>query len=473
MIASSTVPDTHHPFCHHPLPRYSEHFSLSLPRPANFRILRERVSTLINSTMALSYSTITLLAVVAVLLRLLHKTVFKNHRSHEKKHPFPTGPSPLPWLGNIHQIPPAKAFLAFTSWGRDKHTSTASGLVGLRLGPQGRAVILNKWTHVRDLFDSREKGAIYADRPYFTAADHVLPPPGGADLHLAFARYGPGWRRARRTMTEFLTEKEVDKLTYLQDAESSQMVWELLRHCGPPGGNNAADDNNKNKDGVTEYYRYTRRYFTAVILASVFGQRGKASDAQSKVRRFYAIQDDWSRMMEVGGSPPFDAFPWLRHVPDVLTPWRGWAAQAADVKRRQSVFYHELFAECEARFRAGKSHECFMARVLQKQDAAARAGRAQDLYSPLELDYIGGFLMEAGADTTAVSFESFLLAMAAYPEVQREAQKEVDAVFGPDEMPHKTDGTKLPYVKACFLEVRTKHPPKNRCRLVLFGLHTY
>lgn len=415
--------------------------------------------------MALSYTTITLLAVVAVLLRLLHKTILSSpsqeKNNNKNNHPFPTGPTPLPWLGNLHQIPTAKAFLAFTSWGRDAHTSTASGLVGLRLGPRARAVVLNKWTHVRDLFDSRERGAVYADRPYFTAADYVLPPPGGADLHLALARYGPGWRRARRTTVEFLADKEVDKLTSLQDAESSQMVWELLRHCGPL----AAGD-----DGVTEYYRYTRRYFTAVILASVFGQRGKASDAQSKVMRFYAIQDDWARMMEVGGSPPFDAFPWLRYVPDMLTPWRGWAAQAADVRRRQSAYYHELFAECEARFRAGKTRECFMARVLQKQDAAVLAGRAQDVYSPLELDYIGGFLMEAGADTTAVSFEAFLLAMAAYPKVQKQAQSEVDAVFGPDEMPHRTDGTKLPYVKACFLEVRIIIPPssKNCDRLVLF-----
>lgn len=389
--------------------------------------------------MAISFSTVTLLAAVMVFIHLLWKAA-----SQSRNKLFPKGPPTLPLLGNVHQIPQAKAFLTFTSWARNPSTSSTDGLVGLRLGPNAHAVVLNKWWHIRDLFDSRDKGAVYSDRPYNAASDHVLPGPGRSELHLAFARYGPQWRRARRTMVEFLTEKEVEKLTHIQDAESSQMVWELLQNCG-------ADQ--ATQHGVTDYHRYVLRYFNAVILASAFGQRGKDSHPQSKVMEFYAVEDDWAAILELGGSPPFDVFPWLKYVPDFVSPWRGWTKKAADLQKRQNSFYHGLISETEGRLQAGKSEECFMARILKGQQAAVQAGKTKDVYTRQELDYIGGFFLEAGADTTAITFETFLLAMIAYPEAQKEAQREIDEVFGPDEMPHTNDGTKLPYVKACFLEV--------------------
>lgn len=57
------------------------------------------------------------------------------------------------------------------------------------------------------------------------------------------------------------------------------------------------------------------------------------------------------------------------------------------------------------------------------------------------------------------AFETFILAMAANPEVQKQAQKEIDEVFGQDEMPHTADGKKMPFIKACFLEVTISPQP--------------
>lgn len=58
------------------------------------------------------------------------------------------------------------------------------------------------------------------------------------------------------------------------------------------------------------------------------------------------------------------------------------------------------------------------------------------------------------------AFETFILAMAANPEVQKQAQEEIDEVFGQDEMPHTADGKRMPFIKACFLEVSI--PPELR-----------
>lgn len=325
-------------------------------------------------------------AIALIVITIIRRQTASSHPDA----PFPKGPKPIPYLGNLHQIPLTKTFLAFTSWSRSTSTSTPDGIVGLRFGPQSRVVVLNKWTQVRDLFDSRGKGVIYSDRPRIRIGEYVIPPPS-PDVHLAFARYGPKWRRARRTIVEFLGEKETPGVLSIQDAEGTQMMWELL-----------ALENNSGSDtaSLTAWRPYVLRYFGAVILASVFGIRGRQSDEQSKVGKFFSVQDEWAAINDPGQTPPIDVFPWLDYVPDSLTPWKGWRERAAGIKTRQSGVYRGLLAETQARVESGRS-DCFMGKVIVDQKDAAESGRHKDIYTQLELDYIGGFLMEAGADTTA------------------------------------------------------------------------
>ena len=48
---------------------------------------------------------------------------------------------------------------------------------------------------------------------------------------------------------------------------------------------------------------------------------------------------------------------------------------------------------------------------------------------------------------------SFFLAMTCFPEVQRKAQAEIDAVIGSERLPTVADKDQLPYVHALVLEV--------------------
>lgn len=355
---------------------------------------------------------------------------------------FPPGPPTVPFLGNLHQIPLVKPFVRFAELGRQHG---AHGLLGLRVGPRGRAVVLNSWRSVRDLLDQR--GAVYSSRPPIPLVGYVVPsPPGGArDLHLVFMPYGPQWRRARRTVTEFLRgggagagdEDDVDLggggednarlLRPLQHAESSQMMWEVLQ-------------------APARYDEHVLRCFGAVVLASVFGVRGRDYAEGAPLRRFFAVQHEWAGMLDNGSVPPIDVFPFLRYVPDVLTPWRGWRQRAASLKARQSSLYSELFQEAKARVEAGKSQDCFIAGLLRDQE--------KDDYTTLELEYISGFLLEGGSDTTAETFQVFILAMAAHPEIQKKAQAEVDRVFGSEGVQNPyINMEELPYLQACLLEV--------------------
>ena len=53
---------------------------------------------------------------------------------------------------------------------------------------------------------------------------------------------------------------------------------------------------------------------------------------------------------------------------------------------------------------------------------------------------------------------AFFLAMALYPEVQRKAQKELDAVVGTKRLPDFSDQPSLPYIAAIVKELLRWHP---------------
>jgi cytochrome P450 len=49
--------------------------------------------------------------------------------------------------------------------------------------------------------------------------------------------------------------------------------------------------------------------------------------------------------------------------------------------------------------------------------------------------------------------QTLILAMALYPEVQKKAQAEIDAVVGPDRLPEFEDRPSLPYINAVIKEL--------------------
>jgi cytochrome P450 len=339
---------------------------------------------------------------------------------------FPPTPPTVPLLGNLHQIPPTKAFLQFEKL-HQQYGSKTLGVLGLRLGPSAKAVVLSSTRAVRELLDDR--GAVYSSRPFFPLVEYVVPRPW-EDMHLVFMPYGAKWRRARKTVTEFLKDDVVDDLRTVQEAEGDQMVWEMM-----------------NLEEGKPWRGLVLRCFGAVITSSVYGIRGKEFTDSSWVGRFFHVQDEWAAMLSPGAIPPMEIFPWLAHVPDQLTPWKGWKARAEGLSQKQSVLYRDLMDVVRRKVHdGGKMPDSFAAGLLRTQE--------KDGYTDLELDYIGGFLMEGGADTTSSAFEVFLLAMVNYPLIQKKAQAEVDAAFGFDgPCLERMDESRIPFLKACFLEV--------------------
>jgi cytochrome P450 len=69
-----------------------------------------------------------------------------------------------------------------------------------------------------------------------------------------------------------------------------------------------------------------------------------------------------------------------------------------------------------------------------------------------EISFLTGNMVGGGVDTTASTTITFLLAMCAFPDVQKKAQVEIDAITGTSRMPSWENKAGLPYICACVNE---------------------
>lgn len=166
----------------------------------------------------------------------------------------------------------------------------------------------------------------------------------------------------RKTVQSLLNVKAVDAMFPIQNAEATQTMHQLLQD---PNG----------------YYDHIRRYSTAVILSSVYGQRG-AEFASPKVQALYHAQDQFTSILAPGATPPVDAFPWLRYIPEFLA---GWKVRAKAIREEQRSLYFSLLEETKSRVAKGAVTGSFMERVLKDQ---SKSGLDDE-----HIAYLGGILV--------------------------------------------------------------------------------
>jgi cytochrome P450 len=174
--------------------------------------------------------------------------------------------------------------------------------------------------------------------------------------------YGDAWRKQRKVVQSLLNINAVDNLLPIQNAEATETMFQLLQD--PEG-----------------YYDHIRRYSTAVILASVFGQRGASFDSP-KVQALYHAQDQFTAILEQGATPPVDAFPFLKGMPELMAPWKTWAKA---IRKEQRSLYFDLLNETRELQGKDRGPDCFMKLLLQEQE--------QKEMDDEHVAYLGGILV--------------------------------------------------------------------------------
>ncbi|KAI1009821.1 hypothetical protein LB504_003034 [Fusarium proliferatum] len=307
---------------------------------------------------------------------------------------LPPGPSTLPILGNIHQIPITGLHAKFLQWGEQY-----GGIFSLKIASSTMIVLFDRKA-VHDLVD--KKGVIYSERPPNHVADIVT-----HGDSFAFMNNTPLYREQRKVASHNLSPRILDeKVGGIQDADR---ITTLLRDI---------------LTTPADFYHHVMRTTCSVACIMVWGQRGATYDSFFG-RCVYDAMESYSEALEPGANPPVDDFPFLKYLPDFMSPWR---TRAQRSYHAMDQTWKKARALSDARRDRVGSRNCIADKMLEDDKLTGKM-------SDQQINHFLGVLVEGGADTISSSILTMIHCLSKYPEHQRRAQKELDTVCGTSSLP--------------------------------------
>ncbi|KAJ6460518.1 cytochrome P450 [Mycena sanguinolenta] len=302
----------------------------------------------------------------------------------------------------------SRDWLKFARW------KTYGSVVYLNIA--GRPIIiLNNAKAAADLLDRR--GSIYSDRPENIVASEMMT--GG--LFFATSHYGDTWRKMRRASQAALSKNFAHKFHAIQAKEAILLTHSLLAR-------------------PTAWGSHLRRTTASVVLSLVYDTPPILSEEDPKITR---VNDFTDRLARAGypGAYLVEYFTWMRYLPSWVAKWK---RDVLERHRIDDAMFRGLFNEVRDRVAQGDQLSGFCANLLEEEDLHGLDEK--------ESAWAAASVYAAGADTTSLVLEWFLFAILSFPEVQRRAQTELDAMIGRSRMPTFADYNSLPYLRALIKE---------------------
>ncbi|KDQ57645.1 hypothetical protein JAAARDRAFT_35334 [Jaapia argillacea MUCL 33604] len=330
------------------------------------------------------------------------------------KRQLPPGPRGLPILGNAFQLS-RNAWTIFEDW-----KGQYGPIIYLNIAGQP-FVVFNTSKVAFDLLTRRANK--YSDRHRTIVGSEILT--GG--LHIAFARYGEGWRRLRRAAHEGLHKDVLHSFHAVQSLEAVVLADSLIRD--PDSWDN-----------------HLQRTTASTIMAVTYNLPPLESETDPSIAHIRAHMDRLAYAL-YPGNYLVEIFPWMNYIPASLAKWKR-DAQAWFVK--DSETFLDLMNDTLRRAEKD-DHPSFV--------ASAMAQKHRHGLSDLDAAWLAASLYGAGAETSYSALQWFILAMVRFPEMQKQAQLEIDQVVGRSRLPEFLDEEQLPYVCALVREVLRWRPP--------------
>ncbi|KAI9442979.1 cytochrome P450 [Lactarius indigo] len=282
-------------------------------------------------------------------------------------------------------------------------------------------LVLNSIRAAAELLDRRS--SIYSDRPRMIMAQEVLS--GG--LTFPFLGYDDRWRRSRRAIHQNLSKTAV--LSYHNILREAAVLLTSASLADP---------------GALE--NHFQLAATSTIMSVLYSYPTLESEEDETVQAIYAFIDRISRAA-APGAYLVDLFPWMLYIPERFARWKSEGI-------RDFARYNTLFESLHKRVVSSLSEGS----DRPSMSASFFKGSARNQLSGQEMAWLSGALFAAGSETTSTTMKWWGLAMAANPEVQRRAHKELDTVVGRSRIPTFSDAPNLPYIQAMAKEALRWRP---------------
>ncbi|KAG2037858.1 cytochrome P450 [Suillus americanus] len=326
--------------------------------------------------------------------------------------PYPPGPPGWPLIGNVLDMPRIKPWLTFTEWGQKYGDITHIEVLGRHI------IVLNSVKTAMEMMDS--KSTLYSDRPVLPMAGELV----GWKESLPFLPYGDRFRRYRRNFHRAIgTRAAVDVYNVIEEVETCRFLKRVLAK----------------PDQLQEHVRHT---VGAVILRISHGYEVKENNDPFVNLANRAIAN--VSQATAPGAFMVDILPFLAKVP-AWFPGAGFKHLAREWRETLEEMVSTPHKFVKDQMNDGTARMSFTSNLLEGCDISAEEDHAIK-WSALSL--YGG-----GSDTTVSAIYSLFLAMTLFPDVQKKAQAEIDAVVGFDRLPSFADRDSLPYTDALVKEV--------------------
>ncbi|KAG1813916.1 cytochrome P450 [Suillus subaureus] len=341
-------------------------------------------------------------------------TVFFYSRRHSKL-PLPPGPSPKFFTGNVHQLPKKEPWLMYTTW-----AESYGPIFSFRV-PNRQFIVLNSLQSATELLDSR--ATTYSDRPrrwmYTELARRNLTP-----FNISFTH--PYFKTYRTVLKASLSSRTIRSYQLLQTEQSRVLLDGLYK-------------------SPEHFADQIKRNSAAVVLYLAYGWKVTQNDDY-----FIGILKEGSEISAMLSQPGrwlVEAIPSLRFLPSWF-PGAGFKRVAFDLGQKLRRVDTIPFKWSKQQIRSGSYTHSFVSTQLLPEDGSTVSAQQEEITKWCSQGIYAG-----GVDTTSSSLTSFVLAMVLYPEVQKHAQAEIDAVVGQDRFPTFNDRDKLPYIGALMQEL--------------------
>ncbi|KZT41728.1 cytochrome P450 [Sistotremastrum suecicum HHB10207 ss-3] len=345
--------------------------------------------------------------------------------------PFPPGPAGVPIIGNLLDIPSENQYLTFSKW-----KATYGPIIGLKI--LGKPiVILNSRESIEDLLAKR--GAIYSDRPHL----HVMSKLGGWNWTLPFLPYNEEFNLQRKLFNMCLGPTAMPRWHSMLKDEALDAAFQLLKHQDSP-------------QKVTHRYRFISqllpfphfkscRWSGASIMMAAYGHK-VAEDRDEYVEMIDNLMNELAKLGNAG-SHPIDVMPQLAALPLWI-----WGSKFKNSVTKQSELMGKIlvkpFTDTKSIQERGIANRSMLSVLLEQN-------RQEDGFIENEraIKAVTGTAYIAGSDIMAAHFDTFILAMMTYPEVQKKAQDALDSVLHGERLPEIEDRAAVPYLEALLSEI--------------------
>ncbi|KAI0693294.1 cytochrome P450 [Cerioporus squamosus] len=352
-------------------------------------------------------------ALVLIILAVSYALSLARWHRRSRGRPLPPGPKSWPFIGNFSHMRKPELWRA-----HDELCKRYGELVYLPV--MGREMmILGSPRVVTELLDKRS--AVTSDKP-----PSALITLTGQDGNISLMRYGAWWRRHRRAFWQHFFPAASEQYQPIQCRSTQVFLQKLL----------------EDPTHLVEHIRYT---FTSSIIKIIYGL-----DVADKNDQYIAMME---KILEGGeafvpGRYYVEFLPFLRHIPGWV-PGAGFQKDFA-VWRHASEWVRNVIPEhTKEGMIDGGTSQSVLAQLLEKMDEEDPLNYSEEFEIAKSVALTS---YEGGADTTYSTLQTFFLAMACYPDVQKKAQAELDAVVGPSRLPDHSDRRDLPYINAMVKE---------------------